>query len=408
MANPKNLPEIYNPRAFGFTVIGEPFTPHQRFIEEVNYNFPHPHDLIDAGENPFKAYREDHGEETYNVAEILDCDVYDYILMEEGEVDISADDILRFCQNFNIQPYDLIPRATQNIDAAMLDAMMQVRENRSILSTSNEDTFFKLNMMLVDEVLPIRSVDRMRRIRDRVKDNSNYALTVVFLDEMIAKDGNKQMQFVGEVAEILGNLIDSSIMSLPVSDRLKESLEAKKDKAWKNYNALGNRLYRENWVTAHERLWLSKKVIGSDKRFCDEYNKKPSVLGEDRWPSHGGTITHDGRHMDWKQAHKRHVIELRRYLDARTQIKDFDKQQKNTRNQVTTLENWTKLNQSLLMKYQNRQALMQHMDFVKYRSNNEYVQSARQYFLNPVYGLKSDRVILSFADPRLSRMLSPR
>ncbi len=371
----KNLPAVYNNRAFALVTTIQPEnttdTPHSDFVKEIEKTFNHPHDAINAGLHPFKAYREDVGETTYNVAKILDCSEEEYNLMESGELDLKVEDVLKFCQNFNIQPYDLIPHDAGAASGVMRDAMLDVYNGPSLLSTSCEHTKETLFLLLMDEALPTQSTIKLKRIRDRFKDQELYGLTIAFVDFLLKHDGSLHTGYIDDHHNLLENFLDEARSSTVALDTEKEKdLTRKKEEAHALYNHLGQRLYRDKWVETHTRLLTAKKVMKKKEQFYKSYENSPSVLGLDTWPEHGSIIVQGKRHMNWKQAHKRHVIALRRYDDALLAIADNTRLQKNIEKQITALEVWAKAKADLLQRYTNRQVIMYHHDFRAVQPSN--------------------------------------
>lgn len=432
----KNLPAKFNPSAFALVPVEQDIPPHEtnhaHFVRTIEKKFHHPHDAIDAGINPFKAYREDVGETQYNVADVLDCHEAEYDLMENDELDFEIDDIVQFCSHFNIQPYDLIPRSAQSISSTMLDAMLRVYYRPSLLSTSCEYTHDTIRLMLIDTALPNQSITRLESMRDAFKDNPIYGLTISFIDLLLEKDGSLHVGFIDDVDDMLEDFLDNARVSTNVLHHEKEStLKKRKDNAWAEYNHLGNRLYREDWLETHTRLLTAKKIIKNKKKFYELYKKTPSVIGRETWPEHSSIITQGARHMSWRQAHQRHAIALQKYDEALTALTDNTLLEKSISQQITNLETWAHANADLLQRYNNRQRLMHHHDFRATKPRTALtitqiisrrpvpnipgitpvnIQSKDEKLAQMLLGspTKERHASLSFKDPALHRMFSPK
>jgi DNA-binding XRE family transcriptional regulator len=429
----KNLPAKFNPNAFSL-VAQEPQnnstnTPHADFVRAIKKTFHHPHDAINAGLNPFKVYRENRGETQYNVAEILDCHEAEYDLIESGQIDFEVEDVLKFCQHFNIQPYDLLPHNIGATSQVMCDAMLAVHNNPSLLSTSCEHTKETVFLLLMDEALPTQSIIKLRRMRDSFKDQDIYGLTTAFIDLLLKNDGSLRAGYIDDHHNISEDFLDDARSSTTGLDLEKrKTLERKKEEARAVYNNLGNRLYRDDWVETHTRLLTAQQIVKNLKQFYRLYENSPSVLGRDTWPKHGSVIVHGKSHLDWAQAHKKHVIALRRYNDALLALSDNVRLQKNIGGQITNLEAWAEANSDLLQRYTNRQRIMHHHDFLatKPRSSSSSLSLTKIVSRHPVPNMpgvipldlqnsKLAKIILeerpaplSFKNPALKKLFSPK
>ena len=367
----KNLSTVFNPRAFSLVKTIQPDdlrgTEHLDFVQEIENTFNHPHDAINAGLHPFKAYREDMGETTYNVADVLDCHEAEYELMESGELDLEIEDVLKFCQNFNIQPYDLIPHDAGAVSKVMRDAMLEVYNNPSLLSTSCQNTKETLFLLLMDGALPTQSIIKLKRMRDSFKDQGVYDLTVTFIDLLLKKDSSLHTGYIDDHHTILEDFLDEARGS---TIALSNALEKQKKEAHAAYNHLGQRLYRDDWVETHTRLSITKKTIKGREQFYKFYESSPSSLGRDTWPEHGSIIVQGKRHLNWQEAHESHVVALRRYDDALIALADNTRLQKSIGQQITALEVWAKAKTDLLQRYTNRQIIMHHHDFRATKPSN--------------------------------------
>ena len=272
------------------------------------FNKPSPQQLIYYGVHPFKAIRQEYCESLEDVAAAIGYRYQRYQRIEEGEVDYTAADAIRFSDYFNIPLEALSPYAhgkpRKPTDMPVFLAMIELEGYDPFSSVVKEVKQGCCKDMLMEEADESLSIMAMKRQR-LLLTNGRLPLTQPYrnyLDFLIKNDGNPEL-LTREPGEWLNLFLsDLELEKSELRDRLSRTLKVQK-MLWKSVNIIGNRLFSGKWASRYNGHMLLMIEMFGIKEFLQRYKDDPVACGLEKWPPESmGSIKFAGREMSWRQA----------------------------------------------------------------------------------------------------------
>jgi hypothetical protein len=345
-----NLPEIH--KEFGL------------LVEVDTYAQPLEKRRLLSGDNPFKVWREFFCEQKHEVAEVLGLEDLDYILIEEGEVDADADDIIKFCCHFDIHPVDMT--VLSPLDNNVLDALLMVYDNPSLLGKTQSHS--KTVSLLREAACEMPFDELKRQCLELKKTNSLTAsLVIEFIETALYLDGRMSVRpmDIFDQASVFNEVHSDDVLA----EQFKHRKFITQWRAHsKKYNLFGLYLFRDDWSEMNQRLFASMNKNGLDNTMA-AYLNDPSFIGRKGFPELTASLFIEKKGWSWRSAQREHWkhAELT-YLSSyeRNQAK-FRSDQLET--QVDFFDKWIDENFDFLHAYDNRQLILGNSDFSDMRKD---------------------------------------
>lgn len=334
-----------------------PVDNHMLSLEEIR---------IQNNENPFKVWREYSGHTKDDIADAMKMSILDYILLEEGEIDADADEIVNFCYLIGIHPHQLADDSPY--EAAMIDALLMVHDTPALLSSKSRMPIDMAEQILMGEVYAgYDELQKQRKNLDTYKEF--HALTIAFIDYLFENDG-KLLFDEENIFDYARAFLDDADAEL---EKVNEQIDFYSDEYKEHskfYNFFGSRLHRGDWMHVAKKI---QKTI-DDKSFHEAssiYLNNPSFIGRNNFPEltspiQAKTIAGETKTFSWRAAQRKLMQHIQtRYL-AKKEKNKLKEEESRINYNLKFFKEWILSSHDLLAKVENRQIILQHPAFQKF------------------------------------------
>ncbi len=365
MAAPENLPS--------FPLLedkrGEQTASHNRFVADLqNSFFVRAQEAIFNGAPVLRAWRQAYGDRKSDMAQVLQCNLKHYELLEAGAIPLTGEEALALSKHYGVMPYHMIHADGNPMPEDILRASLTAYDN---IDPRDEALKQEAHMALTDEAIPFHSIEKLQEMRGNIHDpRGPYGQIATFIDMLLLEDRCPHTK----LAEGYEATKDGFLLSLyDAQDTAKEEFEAAnstRKKTYDRFSRFGSKLYREiddenvTWPNISSSLIRLSKVM-SPRKLVAYYRDNPASIGLNHWPHvRKDDFFDDGVFVgSWKKAHTRHADIMESVFKSDVGYTEAMSRMSKLNVQVENFEKFAKGTVPTLGFFFNRQIVTAHPDF---------------------------------------------